>query len=270
MIDSLRMGKPITETLALAINVRMEGTDMGKVQYEGSEQFKPISSWGYVGYSILFCIPVIGWIIWIVFAFSGGNINRRSYARSYFCWFLLSLILFAAATALAVFDVGGFRRTLRQWNIPYINEAVDQVDRWRAAGQSASPRPTETGRAARPTATPPGETKRRQDGPAVTAAPRGEAAGQSTGAVGVRREVKEAVDGYEDFFREYTDFMVKYSKSTNSMGMMTDYANMLTKYAENMEKWEKLDRIYSMNDAELKYYTEATLRIEKMLLDAAQ
>ena len=87
-------------------------------------------------------------------------------------------------------------------------------------------------------------------------------------ATGVRKEVKEAIDSYEAFFKEYADFMKKYSKSTNPLSMMADYTNMMTKYAENMEKWEKLDKDYEMNAAELKYYTDASLRIEKMLLEA--
>ena len=48
-------------------------------------EFEPISSWGYVGYTILFSFPVVGLIFLIVFAFSGKNINRRNFARSYFC-----------------------------------------------------------------------------------------------------------------------------------------------------------------------------------------
>jgi len=40
-------------------------------------------------------------------------------------------------------------------------------------------------------------------------------------------------------------------------------------YAENMEKWEKFDKEFEMNNAEMKYYTDATIRIEKMLMDVA-
>ena len=53
---------------------------------------RPISAWGYVGYQILFSIPLIGFILLIVFAFSDSNINRRNFARSYFAMFLLALI----------------------------------------------------------------------------------------------------------------------------------------------------------------------------------
>ncbi len=56
-------------------------------------QYRPLGAWGYFGYSILFNIPVIGFILLLVFSFSGSNINRRSFARSYFCGFIIALII---------------------------------------------------------------------------------------------------------------------------------------------------------------------------------
>ena len=58
------------------------------------EEYKPISMWGYFGYQLLFGIPCVGFIILVVFALGGTkNINLKNYARSYFCVFLLWLIL---------------------------------------------------------------------------------------------------------------------------------------------------------------------------------
>ena len=240
---------------------------MSKYNYEGSDQFRPISAWGYVGYSILFCIPVIGWIIWLVFAFSGKNINRRSYARSFFCHFLLLLIVFVVLVVLTHFNIGDLRRNIRQWNIPYFSEAVEHVDKLfpdnenrtttKNTEKTTSPAYTETA------------------APAATTAPKSEPAkesnSKSTGsATGVRQEVKDAIDGYEAFFKEYSDFMKKYAKSSNPLSMISDYTTMMTRYAENMEKWGRFDEDYTMNDAELKYYTDASVRIEKMLLDAVK
>ena len=51
-----------------------------------------LSPWGYIGFAILWSIPVIGWIIWLVNCFSSGE-NLRNYARSIFCGFILSLIV---------------------------------------------------------------------------------------------------------------------------------------------------------------------------------
>lgn len=56
-------------------------------------EYTPISMWGYFGYNILFMIPVIGFILTIVFAFTAPNINLRNYARSQFCVWIVLLIL---------------------------------------------------------------------------------------------------------------------------------------------------------------------------------
>lgn len=57
------------------------------------DQYRPLSPWAYFGYTILFSIPVVGFVFLVIFAFSKKNINRRNYARSYFCGYLLALIL---------------------------------------------------------------------------------------------------------------------------------------------------------------------------------
>ncbi len=57
-----------------------------------------IRPWGYVGYNILFCIPVIGLILNIIFCFSKHR-NKRYYARSFWCHVLLSLIILAVIAA---------------------------------------------------------------------------------------------------------------------------------------------------------------------------
>lgn len=59
------------------------------------EDHKPISPWGYLGYTLLFCIPVISLIFIVIYSFgSTKNINVRNYARSYG-------IIWIAAVALA-------------------------------------------------------------------------------------------------------------------------------------------------------------------------
>ena len=44
-------------------------------------------------YSLLFSIPIVGFILLIVFSFNDNNINRRNFARSFFCMFLVALII---------------------------------------------------------------------------------------------------------------------------------------------------------------------------------
>ncbi len=63
--------------------------------------YKPISPWGYIGWNVLFAIPIIGFILLIVFSFHNGNINRRNYARSYWCALLILILLFIAAFVTA-------------------------------------------------------------------------------------------------------------------------------------------------------------------------
>lgn len=67
------------------------------------ESYRPISAWGYFGYNLLFSIPIIGFILLLVFALGGtANINLRNYARSFFCGLLLILIVSAIAAILFV------------------------------------------------------------------------------------------------------------------------------------------------------------------------
>lgn len=57
------------------------------------ERFKPIRAWGYFGYNLLFSIPIVGLVFLLVFTFNSGNINRRNYARSYWCALLIAVII---------------------------------------------------------------------------------------------------------------------------------------------------------------------------------
>ena len=66
------------------------------------EQLKPLSPWAYFGLQILFSIPVIGFIFLVVFSISGSNINRRNFARSYWCVLVIVLVLVVITTALGV------------------------------------------------------------------------------------------------------------------------------------------------------------------------
>ena len=54
---------------------------------------RPLSAWAYFGYTLLFSIPVVCFILLIVFSFNRGNINRRSFARSYFCSYIIVAVI---------------------------------------------------------------------------------------------------------------------------------------------------------------------------------
>ena len=64
-------------------------------------EYKPISMWGYFGYEILFSIPVIGFICLIIMSFAAGNRNVKNFARSYFCMFILGIVVTIVLVAIA-------------------------------------------------------------------------------------------------------------------------------------------------------------------------
>ena len=78
-----------------------------EVQQQIPDSHKPISMWGYFGYELLFSIPVIGLIMLIVFSLGGAaNVNLRNFARSYFCYMILVLIV-AGIIFATIFAAGG-------------------------------------------------------------------------------------------------------------------------------------------------------------------
>ena len=64
--------------------------------------YRPLSAWAYFGYGLLFSIPLVGFILLIVFSFSNENINRRNYARSYFCALLEAAIVIVVLVMLSM------------------------------------------------------------------------------------------------------------------------------------------------------------------------
>ena len=66
------------------------------------EKYRPLGMWTYFGYTILFSIPLVGFIFLIIYAFSDKNINRRNFASSYFCVFILMVIIYIVLVILAV------------------------------------------------------------------------------------------------------------------------------------------------------------------------
>lgn len=58
------------------------------------EEYQPISMWGYFGYELLFAIPLVGFILLLVFSFGGTkNKNLKNFARSYFCFTIVIIVL---------------------------------------------------------------------------------------------------------------------------------------------------------------------------------
>lgn len=79
-----------------------------KVQFESDvrrvilpDEYKPISMWGYFGYEILFSIPIVGLILLIVFSITAKNKNLKNFARSYFCFLIVLIVVLLVITLSA-------------------------------------------------------------------------------------------------------------------------------------------------------------------------
>ena len=68
------------------------------------ERFRPLSPMAYIGYGLLFLIPVAGLVCAILFARRASNVNLRCYSRA----FLITLA--AAVVILSVFSLILFAR----------------------------------------------------------------------------------------------------------------------------------------------------------------
>lgn len=199
--------------------------------YAGPEQFRPLSAWAYFGYSILFVIPIIGWIFLIVFTFSGKNYNRRSFARSYWCSIIVLAIVTAALVAAGV-STGFFAK--------YIAEPMVEIYYKYIGGEPNSSRKPDSAN----------ELK--------TAA----------NAAGLRPEFKKAMDDYEAFYDEYIALMKKVEAGSEDAALLAQYAEMAEQALEmdkSMEVWDG-----DMNSAEAAYCADVSARVMKKMLAAAK
>ena len=244
---------------------------MSKVHYEGPERFRPIGAWGYVGYTLLLSLPLLGLIVTLVFACSDSHIARRNYARSMLCWRLLWALALGGIVFSALSD-GGVRAWFRM-NLPPAEKLIRQLVGIVSAGKDAARALPAAAPTAAPTAAPkttaaPKRTAAPAKTAAPTSAPTAAPAGSKNASGGIRDSVREAIDGYEAFFREYAELMKKVSRGDGA-AVMTEYLRMLSLYAENMAEWEAFEEDHDLNDAEALYFAQASLRIEAMLLEAA-
>ena len=61
------------------------------------KSYRPISGWGYFWRTVLYSIPVLGWLILLFNAIGAKNRNVRYFARAPFCALLLAVILTVVA-----------------------------------------------------------------------------------------------------------------------------------------------------------------------------
>ena len=65
------------------------------MKYDVPSELQPLSPWKYFLLNILYAIPLIGLIFMICHAIGSQNINKRNYARSFFCILIVVLVIFA-------------------------------------------------------------------------------------------------------------------------------------------------------------------------------
>lgn len=78
------------------------------------QQYRLMGPWAYFGYSLLFSIPFVGFILLIVFSCNSSNLNRRNYARSYWCS-LIILAVFVAILLIMAASAGGLAALLSEF-----------------------------------------------------------------------------------------------------------------------------------------------------------
>lgn len=70
-------------------------------QYQMQMEYKPISAWGYLGYELLFLLPVVGWIIMIIMCFAPANKNVKNFARAHVILYIILIVLVIIIVAAA-------------------------------------------------------------------------------------------------------------------------------------------------------------------------
>ena len=217
--------------------------------YRGHPAYRPISAWGYVGYSILFMIPVVGWIFLLVFTFSDKNINRRSFARSFWIWALILAVLAIVLASTATVFLADVLDEIRG-----SSSVVDRVDFPTGEGVS---RDVVANR----------EAQDSMESPAVEANVITESKGPVSSAAS--SDFVALMDSYEAFFDEYVDFMKNYDEDNmTDLGAYGKYASLMTQYADVMEKLDAIDE-EELTAEEDAYYIEVMARINKKLLEVA-
>ena len=58
-----------------------------------NDQNRLITPWGYIGYGILFAIPIVGLICALVFSFSSSYPCRKNYARSFLIGIVIAIVI---------------------------------------------------------------------------------------------------------------------------------------------------------------------------------
>ncbi|MBO5788452.1 MAG: hypothetical protein J6R42_00745 [Clostridia bacterium] len=90
-------------------------------------EFRPITAWGYLGYELLFLLPVIGFLFVIIFSISGSHVNRRGFARYHLLLYILAFAAEIVLFSVFLFKNGGDLQAVLDLFKPYYTPIVDQA-----------------------------------------------------------------------------------------------------------------------------------------------
>lgn len=65
-------------------------------------KYRPMGAWAYFWLSVLFAVPVVGFVFMIVFSCNGNHINRRNFARSYLIRLIFAVLIGAVTVLLCM------------------------------------------------------------------------------------------------------------------------------------------------------------------------
>jgi hypothetical protein len=86
-------------------------------------EYRPMGAWGYFWYSVLFLIPIIGWIALLICAFNNYSVPRRSFARSYF------VVFFCITSVLLIVEIAALIWS-RDYIFGILKQAKDIIFEW--------------------------------------------------------------------------------------------------------------------------------------------
>jgi len=79
------------------------------MKYNVPDELQPMSPWKYFLLNILYAIPLIGFIFLVCHAIGSHNVNKKNYARSFFCIVVIALVI------AAIFLLTGVAGNIATW-----------------------------------------------------------------------------------------------------------------------------------------------------------
>ncbi len=87
-----------------------------------------VSTGSFFGMMFLFSIPVIGWLICLIMAFSSKNENRRHFAKATLIWLLIAVVMTVVIGLLAYFASPWLSQYLSQISGGQFSNLKDLID----------------------------------------------------------------------------------------------------------------------------------------------